>query len=69
MTIHHDKMSYGRLASSREELSEEKIAEMLGRLSADGGDGKSEKSPDDGRTGSDGEDDLHGDAVRRGKKQ
>lgn len=32
MTIHHDKMAYGRLASSREELSEERLAQMLKAL-------------------------------------
>ncbi len=32
MTIHHDKLAYGKLASSSEELSEDKIAEMLARL-------------------------------------
>ncbi len=29
MTIHHDKLAYGRLARTSEELSEEKIQEML----------------------------------------
>lgn len=28
MTIHHDKLAYGKLASQREELSEEKLLEM-----------------------------------------
>lgn len=32
MTIHHDKLAYGKLASSSEELSEDKIAQMLARL-------------------------------------
>ena len=32
MTIHHDKLAYGKLASSREDLSEERIFEMLGEL-------------------------------------
>ena len=32
MAIHHDKMAYGRLQSMKEELSEEKIAEMLREL-------------------------------------
>ncbi len=35
MTIHHDKMAYGKLAPSSEELTEEKIAEMLAKLSKD----------------------------------
>lgn len=29
MTIHHDKLAYGKLASSREELSEERLTAML----------------------------------------
>jgi len=32
MTIHHDKLAYGKLASQREEISEEKLAEMLKAL-------------------------------------
>lgn len=32
MTIHHDKLAYGKLAKTSEELSEEKIAEMLKKL-------------------------------------
>ncbi len=32
MTIHHDKMAYGKLEKTSEELSEEKIAEMLKKL-------------------------------------
>ena len=28
MTIHHDKLAYGKLASQREDLSEEKLLEM-----------------------------------------
>ena len=33
MTIHHDKLAYGKLASTRENVSEERIAEMLKKLS------------------------------------
>ena len=32
MTIHHDKLAYGKLASSMEELSEEEILKMLEQL-------------------------------------
>ena len=32
MTIHHDKLAYGKLAASREDLSDERIFEMLGEL-------------------------------------
>ncbi len=33
MTIHHDKLAYGKLASAMEEMSEDKLAEMLKQLS------------------------------------
>lgn len=33
MTIHHDKLAYGKLASSMEEMSEEEILKMLETLS------------------------------------
>lgn len=32
MTIHHDKLAYGKLEASSKELSEEEIAEMLKNL-------------------------------------
>lgn len=32
MTIHHDKLAYGKLASSREDVSEKRLAEMLEKL-------------------------------------
>lgn len=32
MTIHHDKLAYGKLASQSEDISEEKLAEMLKAL-------------------------------------
>ena len=33
MTIHHDKLAYGKLAPNMEELSEEEILKMLDALS------------------------------------
>lgn len=36
MTIHHDKMAYGKLAKLQEELSEEKLAQMIKEMN--GGD-------------------------------
>ena len=33
MTIHHDKLAYGKLAPQSEELPEEKLAAMLKALS------------------------------------
>lgn len=38
MTIHHDKMAYGKLIATSEELSEEKIAEMLKKLNSEEND-------------------------------
>lgn len=35
MAIHHDKMAYGKLAKTSEELSEEKLAEMLKKLNSE----------------------------------
>lgn len=32
MTIHHDKLAYGKLAPNTEELSEEEILKMLAEL-------------------------------------
>lgn len=32
MTIHHDKLAYGKLASTREELTEEELLAMLNEL-------------------------------------
>ncbi len=45
MTIHHDKLGYGKLASSREDISEVRIAEMLKRLNAESTDEKEEEKP------------------------
>ena len=36
MTIHHDKLAYGKLASMQEEMSEEKLLKMLQTLSEEG---------------------------------
>ena len=32
MTIHHDKMAYGKLAATKEDVSEARLAEMLAEL-------------------------------------
>lgn len=32
MTIHHDKLAYGKLAKTAEEISEEKLMEMIKTL-------------------------------------
>lgn len=47
MAIHHDKLAYGKIKGTREELSEERIAEMLKRMREEEPD---EKSPADGET-------------------
>ena len=41
MTIHHDKLAYGKLAASHEDLSEERILEMLGELEEYGDEDRS----------------------------
>ena len=33
MTIHHDKLAYGKLASMKEEMSEDELLKMLKTLS------------------------------------
>lgn len=43
MTIHHDKFAYGKLASDREDIPEERIAEMLKALNED----KKEEKPEE----------------------
>ncbi len=45
MTIHHDKLAYGKLASSREELSEERLAAMLKELNKEKDKEENEKAP------------------------
>lgn len=32
MTIHHDKLAYGKLAPTQESVSEDRLAEMLKKL-------------------------------------
>lgn len=39
MTIHHDKLAYGKLASTREELTEEELLAMLKELEEEEDDG------------------------------
>ena len=42
MTIHHDKLAYGKLASNMEELDEERILKMLEILNAEKSEEKEE---------------------------
>lgn len=51
MTIHHDKLAYGKLASSREDLSEERIAEMLKKLNEEEEENKDKDSDKDKKKG------------------
>ncbi len=44
MTIHHDKLAYGKLASSMEEMSEEEILKMLETLSGEEDKGEEDSS-------------------------
>lgn len=45
MTIHHDKLAYGKLQPTFEELSEEEILKMLSELDKEE-DGKEKKEED-----------------------
>ena len=36
MTIHHDKLAYGKLASMQEDMTEDKLLKMLKTLSEEG---------------------------------
>lgn len=46
MTIHHDKLSYGKLASMQEDMSEDKLLKMLKTLSEE----SSEESGEENKT-------------------
>lgn len=35
MTIHHDKLAYGKLAKTSEEMSEDELLKMLSELNSD----------------------------------
>ena len=48
MTIHHDKLAYGKLSSLREELSEDKLIEMAKALSGQEDGGEKEEKGEDG---------------------
>lgn len=50
MTIHHDKLAYGKLASQSEELSEEKLLEMLSLLEEYNDEEKSNTDEGEART-------------------
>lgn len=46
MTIHHDKLAYGKLASTQENVSEDRLAEMLKKLNGtepEDGEGQEDK--------------------------
>ena len=47
MTIHHDKLAYGKLAPDMEEMSEQEIAEMLASLNEDEEQEEDEKKRDE----------------------
>lgn len=44
MTIHHDKLAYGKIASAKEELSEDEILKMLEELNDDTEEKKEEEN-------------------------
>ena len=45
MTIHHDKLAYGKLAPNMEEMSEEEILKMLENLNEEQGEEEEKDSP------------------------
>lgn len=47
MTIHHDKLAYGRLEKTSEEVSEERLAEMLKLLNEEEEKEGEEKNKED----------------------
>lgn len=47
MTIHHDKLAYGKLAKTSEVLTEEKLLEMIKKLNEEDGSDKDEPQKDD----------------------
>ncbi len=51
MTIHHDKLAYGKLASGMEELSERQLAEMLKLLNEECEEREGEISDDKNAAG------------------
>ena len=46
MTIHHDKLAYGKLARTSEELSEEQIKKMLASLTEEESETETETDED-----------------------
>ena len=51
MTIHHDKLAYGKLASLTEEFSEERLLEMVNSLSEEEENAESEAENSEGNGG------------------
>ncbi len=49
MTIHHDKLAYGKLDNLKESLSEEKLADMAKKLSSSEEEAKTDKKESDGQ--------------------
>ena len=48
MTIHHDKLAYGKLASLTEEFSEDRLLEMVNSLSEEEENAESEAENSEG---------------------
>lgn len=51
MTIHHDKLAYGKLEKTSEEMSEEQILNMLLKLNEEEADGGKEGAEDNTEKG------------------
>ena len=60
MTIHHDKMAYGKLDSLSEKFAEDKLRKMAELLSENGGGQSEEDSEDESKTVNRGRQPQHG---------
>ena len=60
MTIHHDKMAYGKLDNLSEKFSEDKLRKMAELLSENGGGQSEEDLEDESKTVNRGRQPLHG---------
>ncbi len=53
MTIHHDKLAYGRLAKTSEEVTDAEILKMLAELNGEQDEADPQKEAADGKAAKD----------------
>ncbi len=53
MTIHHDKLAYGRLAKTSEEMTDAELLKMLAELNGEDDAGKPREDTADGKAAKD----------------